>query len=136
MGLFSSFRKKEDVVKLAEEKKLVLRMFTLFDEADVMDTANHLKMGTTIALFKVKNHSLLKSALSSLKKACTEVNGDIVGLPDGWFVAVPSAIQIVKANVNAGKQIAASMMEKEAQAKEENAHLADKITYLDEIDTN
>lgn len=136
MGLFSSFRKKEDVAKLAEDKKLVLRMFTLFDEADVMDTADHLKLGTTIALFKVKNHSLLKSALFSLKKACAEVNGDIVGLPDGWFVAVPSAIQIVKANVNAGKQIAASIMEKEAKAKTENMPHSDKIVYLDEIDVN
>lgn len=136
MGLFSSFRKKEEFVKPAEDKKIVLRMFTLADEADVMDTANHMKLGTTIALFKVKNHSLLRSALTSMKKACAEVKGEVVGLPDGWFVAVPSSIQIVKTSANAGKQVAASMMEKEAQAKEENAHIADKITYLDEIDVN
>lgn len=132
MAWFS--RKKGDSVK-TEEKKLLLRMFTLMDDADVMDAVEHVKLGTTIAFFKVKNKELTKSALVSLKTACHGINGEIVGLPDGWFVVAPSAVEIIKKSADAGKQIAAAMIEKEKQAKEMNESMDDKIIVLDEIDT-
>ncbi|MDD4878738.1 MAG: hypothetical protein PHO02_06960 [Candidatus Nanoarchaeia archaeon] len=134
MGLFSSFRKKEEQAK-PEQKKMILKMFTLLDDADVMDAVEHVKLGTTIAFFKLKNRELTKSALVSLKTACHSVNGEIVGLPDGWFVAAPSSIEIIKKSANAGKQVAQAMIEKEKLAKEMNQSMDDRIIVLDEIDT-
>ncbi|MDI6737215.1 MAG: hypothetical protein QME12_01735 [Nanoarchaeota archaeon] len=134
MGLFSAFRKKEDSAKL-EPKKILFRMFTLMDEADVMDAVQHVKLGTTIAFFKVKNKDLTKSALVSLKTASHSVNGEIVGLPDGWFVAAPYSVEIVKKSADAGKQVAQTMIERERQAKEANESMDGRIIVVDEIDT-
>lgn len=132
MGLLGIFKKKEEEAK--PEKKLLFRLFTLNDEADVMDAVQHLKLGSTIALFKLKNKDLTKSALVSLKTACHSVNGEIVGLPDGWFVAAPSSVEIVKKSADAGKQIAAAMVEK--SLSRDYKELAEKIVVLDEIDVS
>ncbi|HII15963.1 MAG TPA: cell division protein SepF [Nanoarchaeota archaeon] len=139
MGLFKFLRKKEETAPMQSfEKKMCVRAFNIKDEADVMDVAQHVKLGTTIAFVKIKDRLITKEALLALKSACSDVKGEIVGLPDGWFIAAPSGIEIVKKSANAGAQIAAAVMSKAEKEKElRHAHdeLAGKLTVLDEIDT-
>lgn len=134
MGWFS---KNKEVAAAAPEPRLVLKTFTINDEADIMDAVNHLKLGTTIALVKIKSNSVVREALRAMKEACAEVKGDIAGLPDGWFVVVPRTVEIVKNSANAGKQVAEAIITKEQEnsLRASHDHLADKLIVVDEFDT-
>ncbi|MBU2638920.1 MAG: hypothetical protein KJ955_08145 [Nanoarchaeota archaeon] len=132
MGWFS--KKKASA---APERKLILKTFTIEDEADVMDAVNHVRLGTTIAFIKIKSNVIVRDALKSMKEACSEMKGEIVGLPDGWYIAAPPDVQIVKKSVNAGKQVAEAIIsqEHEDNLKSSHNHLRDKLIIVDEFDT-
>ncbi len=137
--MFGLFKKKEITeVKVSSDRKLIVKPFLIHDEADTMDAVQHIGLGTTIAFVKIKNHLVMREALVSLKKASTAVGGDIVGLPDNWFIIVPKGISLVKKSADAGKQVAEAVMSKEQKKSElEKAQdeFSGRITVLDEIDT-
>lgn len=132
MGWFS--KKK---ASSAPDRKLLLKTFNICDEADIMDAVNHVRLGTTIAFIKIKNNVIVRDALKSMKEACSEMNGEIVGLPEGWYIAAPPDVEIVKKSVNAGKQVVEAIISKEHEdnLKSSHNHLRDKLIIVDEFDT-
>ena len=60
---------------------------------------NDLREGFTVALLNVKllkdkDVTELKRAVSTLKKTCNAINGDIAGFGDDWLVATPGFAQV------------------------------------------
>lgn len=85
------------------DKRLVIKIFDIKQEADVKNVLNELREGKTIALIN-RNITLsdqqVKSLISRLKKTCDAIGGDIVGLSDSLFVATPNLIKIERERQN------------------------------------
>jgi len=79
------------------DRRIAIKIFDVKQESDIKNVLNELREGKTIALIS-KNVTLsdgqLKLIISKLKKTCDAIDGDIVGLSDGLFVATPRAIKI------------------------------------------
>lgn len=79
------------------DKRLVIKIFEIKQEADIRDVLNELREGKTIALIN-RNVTLsdvqLKMLVSKLKKTCDAIGGDIVGLSENLFIATPNMIKI------------------------------------------
>src|SRR3989344_8222270 len=86
-----------DEYKDIGDKRLAIKIFDIKQESDIKNVLNELREGKTIALIS-RNVTLsdgqLKLIISKLKKTCDAIDGDIVGLSDGLFVATPRAIKI------------------------------------------
>lgn len=113
--MFKLFKKKktdedqiieQDYVELdtdikEEEKKILVKTYTLSDFEDVKQILDALREGHTIALINIsslrdKDMLDLKRAISKIKKTCEAIEGDIAGFDENWVVAVPNFAKIDK----------------------------------------
>jgi|SRR3989344_4078388 len=79
------------------DRRIMIKIFDVKQEADVKNVLNELREGRTIALIS-RNVTLsdaqLKVMIPKLKKTCDAIGGDIVGLSDSLFVATPGSVKI------------------------------------------
>ena len=47
-----------------------------------------------------KDTTELKRAISKIKKTVEAINGDVLGMDDGWLLAVPQFVRIAKGKPN------------------------------------
>lgn len=82
------------------DRRLMIKIFDIKQEADMKTVLNELREGRTVALVS-RNITLsdaqLKMLIPKLKKTCDAIGGDIVGLSDSLFVATPSSVKIDRA---------------------------------------
>ncbi len=90
--------------KIEEDNKtahLLVKYFILSDFADIKPVIDSLREGYTIAIVKYKplgnkDSTELKRAISKIKRTIEAINGELMGMEDGWLVAVPQFVSIAK----------------------------------------
>mgnify|MGYP001565132694 CR=1 FL=1 len=83
------------------KQKVVVRPYVIREFRDMQLPLNDLREGFTVALLNVKllkdkDVTELKRAVSTLKKTCNAINGDIAGFGDDWLVATPGFAQVFR----------------------------------------
>ncbi|MDD4878717.1 MAG: cell division protein SepF [Candidatus Nanoarchaeia archaeon] len=86
------------------KQKVIVRPYVVREFRDMQLPLNDLREGYTVALINVKllkdkDVSELKRAVSTLKKTCNAINGDIAGFGDDWLVATPGFAQVFRPKV-------------------------------------
>lgn len=82
--------------------KMFVKTFNLVEMDDVNEVLEYLKIGTTITLLKIKNKNLAFHSVKKIKEVCEQVGGEVVGLSDSWFLAVPNDVDIIKKSAKDG----------------------------------
>ncbi len=90
--------------KIEDDNKtahLFVKYFILSDFADIKPIIDSLREGYTIAIVKYKplgnkDSTELKRAISKIKRTVEAINGELMGMEDGWLVAVPQFVSISK----------------------------------------
>ena len=83
------------------KQKVIVRPYVIREFKDMQLPLNDLREGFTVALLNVKllkdkDVTELKRAVSTLKKTCNAINGDIAGFGDDWLVATPGFAQVFR----------------------------------------
>jgi len=83
------------------KQKVVVRPYVIREFRDMQLPLNDLREGFTVALLNVKllkdkDVTELKRAVSTLKKTCSAINGDLAGFGDDWLVATPGFAQVFR----------------------------------------
>jgi len=78
---------------------LLVKYFILSDFADIKPVIDSLREGYTIAIVKYKplgnkDSTELKRAISKIKRTIEAINGELMGMEDGWLVAVPQFFKL------------------------------------------
>ena len=86
------------------KQKVIVRPYVVREFRDMQLPLNDLREGFTVALLNVKllkdkDVTELKRAVSTLKKTCNAINGDIAGFGDDWLVATPGFAQVFRPKV-------------------------------------
>lgn len=86
------------------KQKVIVKPYVVREFRDMQLPLNDLREGYTVALINVKllkdkDVSELKRAVSTLKKTCNAINGDIAGFGDDWLVATPGFAQVFRPKV-------------------------------------
>lgn len=86
------------------KQKVIVRPYVVREFRDMQLPLNDLREGYTVALINVKllkdkDVTELKRAVSTLKKTCNAINGDIAGFGDDWLVATPGFAQVFRPKV-------------------------------------
>lgn len=84
--------------KFEEDGKLMVRIFDL-KENDADEITEAVNTGKIIALINSKNNKdgdAVKNIMIRVKEATEAVEGNIVGLPDKWFLVTPKEVGIFK----------------------------------------
>jgi SepF-like predicted cell division protein (DUF552 family) len=84
-----------------QEKKVMVKLFSLKQYEDVNDILNSLREGYTIAVIDIqtlrkKDSIELKRAISKLKKTTDALEGNIAGFGENTVIVTPSFAQIHK----------------------------------------
>lgn len=80
-----------------EEKKLIVRYFTVEKPSDTRPILTALREGHTIAIIDVRpmmDMEEMKRAMAKVKRTCEAIDGDIAGLKSNLFVATPSFAKV------------------------------------------
>jgi len=92
-----------DADKLREELQVNVRVETLADYADADRIQTLLREGNVVFLrikqLRMKDIGELKRAVDKLKKTCTAMNGDIVGVDEDFLVITPKFARIYRGKV-------------------------------------
>lgn len=83
------------------KQKVIVKPYVVREFRDMQLPLNDLREGYTVALINVKllkdkDVSELKRAVSTLKKTCSAINGDLAGFGDDWLVATPGFAQVFR----------------------------------------
>lgn len=86
------------------KQKVIVRPYVVREFKDIQLPLNDLREGYTVALLNVKmlkdkDVTELKRAVSTLKKTCHAINGDLAGFGDDWLVATPNFAQVYRPKV-------------------------------------
>lgn len=86
-----------------EEGKVNVKIDTLKDYSDVDRILQFLREGNVIFLrikdLRTKDINELKRAVEKLKKTCTAMNGDMVGVEEDFLVITPKFARIYRGKV-------------------------------------
>ncbi|MBU4242136.1 MAG: hypothetical protein KKA65_01460 [Nanoarchaeota archaeon] len=94
--VFDWLKKNEVKPSQNYDRKFFIKNFNLKEEDEIDEVLEFLKIGTTITLLKFENPSIIFSSMGKVKKLCGEISGDILGLADNLFMAVPKNFEIVR----------------------------------------
>jgi SepF-like predicted cell division protein (DUF552 family) len=107
MGIFGWFNKNNDKqlyggietenVISNEERAMQVKVFSLKDENDIKEINQSLINGDTIAIInrdQVKDNETFKRMMENLKKTCSSIDGDVVGISSRIFIATPKSVKI------------------------------------------
>lgn len=102
MAKIFDFLAKKDAEKIPErtDRKVFIKTFPIHEADDAEEVIEYLRLGTTIAMLKVKSPIHAFDAIKRIKDACTELNGEVVGIAPNVFMAVPKNVEIVKRQPN------------------------------------
>jgi hypothetical protein len=85
---------------LAEEGRINVRVENLKDYSDVERIQNLVREGNIVFLkireLKSKDLNSLKKAIERIRKTCTAINGDIVGIDEDYIVVCPNYARIFR----------------------------------------
>jgi SepF-like predicted cell division protein (DUF552 family) len=89
-----------DTSALAEERKVNVRIENLKDFSDTDRIQQMLRDGNVIFLrikdLREEDISELKRAVDRLKKTCTAMNGDMVGVDEDFLIITPSFARVYR----------------------------------------
>lgn len=89
-----------DASTLGEEKKISVRIENLRDVSDTDRIQQMLRDGNVVFLrirgLREDDISELKRAVDKLRKTCTAMNGDIVGVDEDFLIITPSSVRVYR----------------------------------------
>jgi SepF-like predicted cell division protein (DUF552 family) len=89
-----------DTDKLKEDLQVNVRIETLSDYADADRVQNLVREGNVVFLrinqLRMKDIGELKRAVDKLRKTCTAMNGDIVGVGEDFLIITPQFARIYR----------------------------------------
>ena len=86
----------------SQNKKMIVRPFSLTDFTDVKPIIDSLREGNTIPIINIKQLKEkdmieLKRAVNKIKKVVDAIEGDIAGIGEDFIVATPSSAVVYRA---------------------------------------
>lgn len=89
-----------DTSVLGREQKISIRIENLRDFSDTDRIQQMLRDGNVVFLrirnLREEDISELKRAVDKLKKTCTAMNGDIVGVDEDFLIITPSFVRVYR----------------------------------------
>jgi len=96
MKVLNWLKKEEIKPSQNYDRKFFIKNFNLKEEEEIEEVLEFLKIGTTITLLKFENPKIIFSSMEKVKKLCSEIEGDVLGLANHLFMAVPKNFEIVR----------------------------------------
>lgn len=97
--------KEEEFVELdasafAQQRQINVRIETLEDYSDTTRVQNLVRDGTVVFLkikkLRMQDIGELKRAVQKLRKTCTAMNGDIVGVDEDFLILTPNFAKVYR----------------------------------------